>query len=376
MQPTASKAHLLLECSRPFDPSVVTENETSPAAQYGTDFHAQLALKITGQPLTCSGALLRHVESSWVVLEAWLKREGYLADGDIVLVEQSFALNVVTLSARRCAPSNENHVYPDLGPDEIACTVDLGIVPDNPDKPILVEDHKSGSTGDFSNPWGLPQITVCALALGYMYSPGSCTRTVRFTRTVQTAILHSPKDGAPMVFSGSPRDIEDIRNMNVLDSLSRAVLRIGDGSMRPGKWCDRCPARSTCPAQSYTLLAEAGHLLEKASVVGSELVLVGKDQSTLSVEERVGRLHLLLTRFRELDKAASAEIRGQMEADPGLEPIRPDGKRLVFEEKRVENLSKASILRGLGPERGEKIIQELREAGAVEISVRKELRAK
>src|ERR1700676_5396423 len=104
MQPTASKAHLLLECAYPFAPERVPEHETSEAAEYGTAFHFALAARITGQEYEADQALRAHVEKSWEVLHKWLLDNGYLANGDTVLVERSLALNVFNNTAREISP--------------------------------------------------------------------------------------------------------------------------------------------------------------------------------------------------------------------------------------------------------------------------------
>lgn len=363
MQPTASRADLLLECSYPFAPDRIVEGSSSTEAQrYGIAFHAAIAelLKVGPEKAELDAltalddAARKHVVASHSRLEGWLL-DNYWVGRCRRHVEVSLAYCPRNATARLCEPpSVEDHIYPDLRQDEIGGTADLIVVPSDKARPLLVLDHKTGMWGDFARPERLPQLLVLGAA--------ACLKWGR--AEFVPAILHSPRDGLPIVYEGeamlSPGSIPFNHKLRL------AMARVGDGSLRPGSHCGRCPVRSQCPAHSADLLKEAGSLVERATLVGSELVLVANTNGALTREEKIGRLHLLLSRFRELDSRAVQEMKMALVNEPGLEPVRPDGKTLGLKTRTVERLSKASIERALGKERGAAMIEKLRKLGCLE----------
>ena len=303
-----------------------------------------------------------HVAKSYHKLDKWLTENGWNGPGCKRYVEVSLAYCPRTATARLCSPPRaDDHVYSDLRPDEIGGTADLVIVNGEQGMggwgPVLVLDHKTGMWGDFSRPENLAQLWVLGTA--------ACLYWGR--QNFIPAVLHSPRDGVPIVYEGEAVACGGSPLMAGLNTnrIRKAIDRIGDGSMRPGPWCARCPVRTQCPTQHAELLSKAGELVEKANLIGSELVLVNPS-ANLSREEKIGRLHLLMARFRELDEAAVREMKRALADDPSLEPIRPDGKLLSLKTRKVERISKASIVRALGEVEGQKVIAQLRECGALE----------
>jgi hypothetical protein len=298
-----------------------------------------------------------HVCRSYEVLSAWLKANKY--DKGKRYVEKSLALSLVAgdnfyLRARDIELQAEDHTYVGLnGAEEIGGTGDLIVVPHLETRPILVCDHKTGLSGDFSAPEKMPQLIVLGVA--------ACGRYGR--SKFLPAVFHSPKDGLPTLFVGPEVAVSDV--YFVLEELAKQLSRIGDGSMRPGPECKYCPARHQCPAKTGDLLADASSLVEKATLVGSELVLVANTNGTLTREEKIGRLHLLFARFHDLEDRAKDEMKRALREEPGLEPIRPDGKRLVLKTRNVERLSKSSILSAYGKVEGARKLDELRKDGAL-----------
>ena len=146
--------------------------------------------------------------------------------------------------------------------------------------------------------------------------------------------------------------------------LRKALLRIDDGSMRPGPWCTTCPARDDCPTQNNDLLARSSTLVGLAN---KQLLLPEV------TAENVGHLHLLIAEFNRLEKPTKEAIRAWVRAHPEVEATREDGKVLRFISKGYTNLSQASILRAYGKKAGERLIKKLKKDGAIEEGKREEL---
>lgn len=364
MQPTASKAELLLACSWPFDPNRTLEfDPPGAAANYGTRFHEVIAKKLSGEPvLGCTDEIFQAVSEADAKLHAYLAQAGFATGRR--LVEYAMAYCPRTGTARDTTLDLETHVYSPLSADEIGGTADLIVLPDDPQASILVLDHKTGLSGDFTKPHLVPQLLV----LGY-------AAMARFKRSsFIPAVLWAPRGGLPQVFEGDACGI-DLKGSQFIRALSDSLRRIGDGSLRPNKLCPRCPARHDCPARVVDLVERSGELVEKANLVGSELVLVNNDNA-LSRGERLGRLHLLMSRFDELKKRATQEIKRELHENSELEAVRPDGKTLGLVTKTVERISKASIIKALGKEAGEAELARLRALGCLEETEQEELHAK
>lgn len=351
MQPSASKAQLLLDCPYPFNLANLPPGEVGEAAVYGTRFHKAIEELIHGRYEPRDPELSAHVHNAYEKLTAWLEDKGWPKED--WWVEIAFSYCPRTANSRTIpGPTESTHTYEDLRDDEIAGTADLIIVPQDKSRAILVLDHKTGMWGDFSRPERLPQLLVLGTA--------ACLHFGR-DRFVP-AILHTPRGGTPIVYSGDELSLADVAEFNV--KLKAALSLVGAGYMRPGSHCRYCPAKTVCPTQNANLLEKAGELVEKATMVGSELVLVSNDNQ-LAKEERVGRLHLMMARFSELKERAQAEIKREVKANPDLEFVRPDGKQLVIRTKKVERLSKKSILQAYGAVEGAKVLDKLREDGAL-----------
>jgi hypothetical protein len=337
---------------------MIPEGDTSEAAEYGTAFHAYMATLLSGGEVAIKDDGMRaHVAEAHRCLSRWLEVNGY--GFHTPQVEVAFALRrpepTVAWSSRVISgPTAEGHVYEDVAEGEVPGTADLVEVPPEPG-PILILDHKTGTWGDYSHPEKLPQLLHLGVAACLVHGADSFI----------PAILHAPVNGIPLVYEGPRIQLDSPEVESFLTRLARQLARVGDGSMRPGKWCRYCPARSQCPAKTGELLKQAGDLVEKANLVGSELVLVG-NSNMLSAEERMGRLHLLQTRFRELDRKATEEIKRAMKEDSTLEPVRPDGKKLVLSTQTRTSLSQAGIKRAYGKVKGDEIIAKLTADGAIE----------
>jgi hypothetical protein len=360
-QITASRSALLLQCARPFDPKVdwLRDDTPSEGAQYGRAFHTAMAGAFAKVPTELREEVLSHAKTALRELYRWLRSNPFRNFmGDVHTVEGSYALNVaaprmpsaVAFTARECrGPREEDHLYPDLAPQEIGGTYDRRAIGDR-GLPLLILDHKTGDQErDVAFPDRKPQLLTLGLA-GVIAegSPG-----------VVLAVLHAPRRGVPAVYAEHvPR--EDLfahgRRMR------RAQRRIGDGSMRPGPECKYCPARVGCPARDAALLEDATGLL----LAGQQRSLQVVDGAgELSRAQKLGQLYDISRQSEALAARAQEEIKDAMLRDSDLHPETGRGV-LTLEERSYESLGKSTVLRAYGKLEGERVLKKLRKDGAIE----------
>jgi len=386
IQPSASRSALLLECSYAFSVEIEPEPGGEPS-RYGVAFHSLLAflllkkgsrdgydrvvdaaVKANRLPPSSARDLAGHARGSYQVLYAWLKGKNPwgrdFLKGQKMEVEKSFALRMLgppvgsglPIVRKISPPSLEEHCYEDLLPGEIAGTADL-ILGD------LVLDHKTGQAETFEQPAEKPQLKT--LALIPLYRGGM----KREEWKPIAGVLHAPRLGLPEVYAD---EVEDLPTHEA--ALSRSLARIGDGSLRPGPWCSRCPAREVCPAQHGDLLKRSGEIVK--SSMGIKEFLDGDDHSrSIMGPSDIGKIHLLFHQLEALLKVGKKEIRQWVEDHPEEVAARPDGKELALVSKRYERLSKSSIIEALGKLKGEKELARLRKLGAISEDERVELHA-
>ncbi len=376
IQASASRTGLLLDCTFAFGQDLEVEPEPSrEPARYGSAFHQVLAvcLRVEGatakpKPIDpgryareidkaakhydvrpAAEELAGHVRSSFKVLRNWLVREKL----KIAEIETAYAVNPAKMTARLIPPHDEEHHY-DVKEGEIPGTVDLNVHDENRE---LTIDHKTGGedTG-FATPSKMPQMRTLGLAL---------------KKNPHVGVFHADRRGLPMVYA---EEYEEHDRKKHARQLTVAMSRIGDGFMRPGPHCPRCPAQDVCPARSADLLSEStAALVSAANVLADEPVdprrsLAPVGGSTL--EMRAAALHKLLQRFRALDKAGSDEIRRLVKDGRVIETV--DGV-LTLRPQSYEWLSKKSVMTKLGKVRGERLLKELRKKGVIETKTREML---
>jgi hypothetical protein len=386
LQPTGSKTDLLLNCQYPFADDVEVNDPPGEPARYGSAFHElmagvlghwanapmadiprypqsaldKLAVK-WGLPPSSMAPLPEHVMASAQVLIKWLEGENpwhvnFTPEASDPIIEKAFIIKPAFVSAafpgqgakinsvrETDLPSEDTHHYEGLRKGEIALTVDLTLGP-------LTLDHKTGHQ-EFSSPKDLGQLRTAALVRDSNY----------------IAVLDADRRGIPAVYG---EKISAAEREAHAKALRKALLRINDGSLRPGPWCARCPAREDCPTQNNDLLVRASALVPTANaVIGA---YTQRDLNTATAAE-VARLHLLLAEFNRLEKPTKEDIRQWIRAHPEEEAIRPDGKRLQFVKRKWNSLSQSSIVRAYGKEKGEKVLAKLRKDGAIESGEREEL---
>lgn len=345
LRPSASVSDLLLRCQWPFGREV--ENDSNEASEYGTQFHAVLACRLnpelTFDYTNIPEDVRSHTLQAQAVLETWLQGGNpWGLEFEIVSVEKPLALEIRASAEtvgqplvirRNVAFDAATHTY-ETGANEIPGTADLVAETRKGVQKRIVIDHKTGLFGDFTQPKSIPQLMTLAL----------------LTDADMVGVLHAPVGFAPEVFA---EEITDYEKYLHGERLLRALRRIGDGSMTPGKWCSRCPVRDACPTQ-------VGALLQRTELVVRQVVRL----PTLPSEEiDLGKMHRLMTEAEKLFKVARDQMKEDVRNGAVIE--RDDGKTLRIETRRVERLSKKSILEALGKKAGEAEIERLRSLGCL-----------
>lgn len=377
MQATASWSSLLIECSAPFAMQFDRGVSGEPA-RYGNAYHQILgkSLQTWHKPRTdwihkaavefqiqkAEDELSTNVPAGRNALLEWL---GGKNPFKIVFnLKQAHIEKAVGLapskSARWIEPHDEDHIYHDVKPGEIPGTTDVDIIPSK--GPILVEDHKTGEE-DFSRP--LDKAQLLTLAAAVMRIAGRDEAIV--------AVLHHRRWGLPKVYADKVK-LSELKQYE--GRLQGAMSKIGDGSLRPGSWCARCPARDICPAQDGRLLQSAGEVLtgltaaggalSSQGLVANDLAIVKAPPSAMTVEKKLGLLYSVVKKAEVMAGRAREEIKKAVLASGGnLAPITPDGEVLVIREYEKENVSKHSIIEAYGKLQGERALNKLRADGAL-----------
>lgn len=393
LQPSASRTALLLACPRPFDPELEEDPDLpGEPARYGSSFHQVLAAclrspnakpleRSTGYAKAVDAAvkaydvkraaheLAGHVKSSAQVLRNWLTREK-LAVAEIETAHAVKPREGGAWTTRAIEPHDEDHRYKSA-PGEVPGTVDLVALSANRERAVVL-DHKTGNGDEdkFAKPSSIPQMRTLGLVATEIAS-------LRSGVGVEVGIFHADRRGLPMVYAEPYDRDEQGRHAK---ALHRALSHIGQGFLRPGPQCKRCPARITCPAHAADLLAESTvALVSSANTLACEPInpkslLALPDETALdagSLEGRAGALYELLKKFRALDKAGSEEIKRLVRSGAIIETR--DGKVLTLQTQTYETLSKKSVIEALGKVAGEKELARLREKGAIKETTREML---
>lgn len=365
VQPTMSKTDRLLSCSFPWGKTVIAEEDVGQPARFGSAFHELMAMTKTPsrkaiERIAAKWSIESDVDANELearflaakpVLDKWLSGDNaWKIDFRKWRTEREVGLayNYTDDTARRIRPPDEKtHIYYDAYDHEFPGAADLFAqmiaFARAKDSTILILDHKSG----FLIPQPCESGQLKSLALAACRLTGAKRAIIGFP--------HAPGDSTPVVLADelSANELDTHR-----DALRSAFGRIGDQSLKPGDHCKYCPAMSVCPAHTSAL----------AEMRGSS--------SALATPEDVGAAHQKLTQIRSLFKQYDAMIAAELRAyvrKHGACP-RPDGAVVDLIERSYESLSKASIIRALGPLEGGRMIQKLTKLGCVEENKRVELR--
>jgi hypothetical protein len=243
LQFSASKSGLLLQCTRGF---VVTPEEHAPspedsarhaardsAADYGTRFHAAFAVAVERGVLGVANLgdeMRAHLVSALEVFHRWCSEDPWFAPLEVESAETPLASRFVgdIVKTRRTKFDEETHAY-DLQPREWGGTPDLLLSARGGGRIVL--DIKTGRSGVWDCPSGVPQLRTLALAVG----------------AVGAAVLHAPRGGEPTVYA-EPFGVGELReHAGALEGAMRRVAA-GDETATKGPECRYCPARRGCPA--------------------------------------------------------------------------------------------------------------------------------
>ncbi len=360
IQHTASRTALLLECARPFaEDTRIVPNDATEAMRYGSAFHEICELGSRAKPDKIAtkwgpgldaDELHAHAVKTLAFLKDWLAGNNIYGETfEVVGVERHQAVRVwrprgeITLrvDVRECEFDAESHFYT-LRPNEFGATYDVLVA--NGNRTVVI-DYKTGEWGEYHSPKDIPQMMALALA----------------TRADSVAVLHTPRAGSAMPLVMYADDVDEDERAAFAKRVHKARKRIGDGSLRPGAQCGRCPARESCPAKDGELLQRAGALVQ----------LVSKSEAMTIPPIDKGQFHMFLAELGRLEKRAREVLR--QEVKDGAVIVRPDGKVLVIREKTTSHLSQSSIVRNLGPKRGGALIEKLRGMGVIETETHDEL---
>lgn len=358
MKVTASQSARLLQCSFWADKDYEKDSSGGPEARWGSAFHEMMAARLAHNIELVAATVASkwylnigdapeldfHVRRAYDVLLPWLEGDNpwavnFRGPNYSQIVEKSYWLNGD--NSGECELVEEGHTYNNVPEGAIPGTVDYAALTEDYTSPCLVLDHKTGQ-GDYSSPGANKQLLTLAAMLN----------------TNVLAVLHAPRGGKPVVYA-------DEVEWSTIDAhkrhLSAAIARIGDGSMRPGPECRYCPHRNLCPAKQGELLGNAKAAIE---ATGAAIALVRAETGNLSLRRR-GELHALATAAEKIVAAVKAENKAFVRDNPGELLTLPNGKCLQLTTRRVERLSKAAILKALGKFEGERVLQELRDKGAL-----------
>jgi hypothetical protein len=394
LQASMSQSALLIECTFAFGKEF-ERGESSEAARYGSAFHQLKAAGIVNKvraidkrPLLAVsprevanrygllGAveeLETHVAAAMETLFAWFGKNEFRIDFEAVrkkgllVVEQAVAL-LPGKSGRTIAPHDAEHRYRGLSPGEQPGTLDVAIVPNQRQRrttPVLVMDHKTGEE-DFSRPLDKAQLLSLAAA------------TMRWTGAEEAivAVPHSRRRGLPKVYADKVK-LKELKNYET--RVATALGRINDGSMRPGPWCARCPARDICPAQDARLiesasgiltgLTAAGGALSKEGLTANDVTFARVPAEGLSKEKKLGLLYEIAKKSEIMAARVRAEIKAAIvESGGSLLPVTPSHEYLIVREYEKESLSKSSVLEAYGKMAGERMLEKFRKDGAIKKS--------
>jgi len=368
LAPSASATGLLLQCSRPFSKGVTLDTSPpSEAARFGLAWHAVAAWAILLRKLPrlqvlrptalrhaqAYGAehieeeLVAHLASTLPILFKWLDALEEREEIESIITEKSFAWDPQTGHVREIPlPTIEDHHY-QTRDGEMPGTADLILLTRKPRRRLHVIDHKTG-VGDFSRPAQVPQLKTLALFVSRFYRVPLADTFV--------GVFHAPRFAAPRMFV-EPALVESHDT-----SLAKALARIDDGFMRPGRECETCKARPACPAGDSEMLLKAETLLKQTHHASTAL-LAAPTSKNLTRDRQLGMLYELITQGETLAERAREAIK--REIAEGSVPELSDGRMLVLKKRQVERLSKKEFINAYGKIAAERMFAKWRKDKAL-----------
>jgi hypothetical protein len=365
VKPSMSATDRFLECAWPWGREVSAEGVTGAPARFGSAVHEVLERSVPARKLM-SRKQIAEIAERWsidgdvlapdveersrqalAVILAWL-------DGDNpwsinftkwkLRYEVPIAYDIEASTAEEIKKADGAHDYGVELP-RLPGTADLVGVGAMRGKgfldTVLVLDHKTGYY--VGSPFESGQLQSLALAFARLHG-------------VQKAIIgfvHMPQHTAPTVYVDTLGEDDLFKHAKKLET---ANARVGDGSLKPGYWCQWCPAALECPTNATAIQEMRPRALMTSEDVGAAHQ----------------RLAAMKSRFEMLAGAVDDEIRAWVRKNGAA--LRPDGQAVDFVPREFSHLSQASIIRTLGEFEGRKLIEKLKKLGCIETGSRKELR--
>jgi hypothetical protein len=344
-----SKTDLLLRCQY-WASGMITLPKTKAAypLRFGTAFHKtmEIHLKSGGKKKPDIPALAKEYEVEAPRLKNYYERGKAFVDQFIpknfpgkvtIYIEEKLAYDPFA-DAMRFLVSDKERDYSDIKPNEFPGTGDLVIVPEDVDY-FGVLDWKTGSTNYDPQEKGVlynGQLASISLAMS------------RYLKRYKALVWIVRIDDEFMEDYPDKLDADQLEGHR--KKLARAIggARSANPVMYPGQHCHEqyCPAVAVCP-----------------SVAGP--MALRDDLSAMEPEQKAHLYARYMTVKKMLDWMDDfwkEEIRrnGPFQLE--------NGKWATLQPQSRENLSKASIMRALGPEEGAAVVEQLRDSGCIETS--------
>lgn len=350
---SASKTDLLVRCAFWASPSVRLEQpsdnilDVPDVPRFGIAFHKCLELdlnkvaysidKVAAAHGVAPDRLTHFVRRGTEFVAKLLKKRGW---SDYTrFVEKKIAYDPFNDRGRWLA-STGTRDYSGRLPTELPGTIDLALRPANSNALVLFD----WKTGEAVYPEADENQQLRSLALGlHRLFARAHPECVSFIVRIDDEFIE-PIEGVitPAIMETHRKTLR----IALREALSPSPM------LRPGTWCQWCPALEVCPAH-----------------VGMESV---SDIFNLTDLEQVRRYYGRLIAAENLLKKARARMTMLVEMNGPIEL--DNGKQLVVKESTRETLSKESIRRALGHGEGELLINQLRSRGLLDETRFKELR--
>lgn len=233
--------------------------------------------------------------------------------------ELALAYDVATDTARRLG-SGIGRNYGDLGPFEIAMTLDVGGL-DGAKAYVLDYKFTMRSPGSAA---GHGQLRVCALALARLHGVDQA----------RTELAHIKPDGSVWIDRDDldAFDLDDIAK-ELRELHGRVAEQVGKAKrgepldLAMGSHCDHCPSRSVCPAQSRLAIE-----LSEGRVMGDPLTMLPLDPVRAGIAyTRIKAARSLLAHMERAVMAALEEAGGELPLPDGrvlLKQLAPGNERV------------------------------------------------
>jgi len=350
---SGSKTDLLLECQYWARGDVeVPADEAGQPAKDGNATHAIAEAFLLYEELTVEDACKKHGgdpdrvntlwQSAYPAYRSFRGLHGGLATPEVAFV-YSTTDSVWELER------SEHRDYGVVRANEIPATADIVIAPAHQGEPPTVIDLKTGDPESLP----LPERSGQLRTLGLMVA-----RSLGASEVVVGFVI-ATDDGQSARLRFGTLDALDLEMHEA--RLTAALEAIPNAQPKPGPHCDYCPARTCCPATVRALASVA-----ELPVADIEKIAA----SSIQTPEDAGKAYVRLKVLKDAVRAVESRIKEVVEQQ-GPAPSRP-GKKLVLASKSRETFSQERLRTRVSEP--EKVLDLLREAGAIQTSSWTELR--